>query len=222
MSLVSLAADSVATLVGLDGRPLRAIGPDLGWSLELREDSTNELVLEGVALADAADVVQDMEVLFQGRRFKIQDVDRDRAVRSAAITAEEAQVEFSEGTVPSFKLDGARLSKALERAVAGTPWSSGGVYDDTGTYYADFENQTAAHLLQFLQAQSGQVLHYDSINRVVSLERLDDAPLDRVFTYSGGATTIIRKGGPVEATVIEPTGRGGETIAHGERGLEDL
>lgn len=203
----------VPVLTDMSGNPARALAGDTTWRLEDREDSTNRLTLT-VPLADVAGVVPDAEVLFQRRRFKIIEVNRRRQPGSAEVVADEAQVELA-GVVPAaYKLNGARLSAALTKALAGTGWVSGGVFNDDGSYYADFENEPVNRLLRFLQSQSKQWIRFDSVNRKVFLTEDKPAPLDRVFTYGAGVSDIEKRATAPEVTVIEPTGRGGMTITN--------
>lgn len=215
---------TVPVLTTLAGVPARALGGETQWTLEDREDSTNRLTLH-VPLADSADVVTDAEILFSGRRFKITEANRRRVGALAEVVADEVQVELSERTLPAYKLNGARLSAALSRALAGSLWTSAGVHDDTGTYYADFENESPARLLRFLQSQSKQWLRFDSLNRTVALVEDEEAPLERVFTYGIGVSDIEKRSTAPTTTVIEPTGRAGMTIQNvngGRREVEDF
>lgn len=190
MSRHHVVAD-VPILTTLAGDPMRALDGETKWDLEDREDSTNRLTLT-VPLADAADIVTDAEVIFRGRRFKILEVNQGRASGTSDITADEAQVELSDLDHPAYKLNGSTLSAALTKALAGSLWKSAGVHDDTGTYFADFENESISRVLRFLQSQSKQWMRFDSMNRTVDF--VDDAPppLDRVLTYGVGVTDVVR------------------------------
>lgn len=214
----------VPVLTNLAGDPVRALGGETVWELEDREDSTNRLTLD-VPLDESTDVVTDAEILFRGRRFKITETNRRRNGALTEIVADEAQVELSDFDLAVYKLNGTRLSVALSKALAGSLWKSAGVHDDTGTYYADFENETISRLLLFLQSQSKQWLRFDSVNRTVSLVEDKPAPLDRVFTYGVGVSDVEKNSTAPLATVIEPTGRGGMTIENvngGNREVEDF
>lgn len=224
MSAPHFLAGDTPVLTDISGDPLRALAGETEWTLEDREDSTNRLTIT-IPLSVAADVVADGEVIFQHRRFRIADVDRSRVSGTAVVEADETQVELADIAPAKYALDGSTLSDALTKALIGTLWTSGGVYDDTGTYFSDFENESVTRILRFLQSQSNQWVHFDSMNRVVTLVDSTPPPLDRVFTYGAGVSDVKKRETPPKYTVIEPTGRAGMTIANvngGSKTVEDF
>lgn len=221
---MSVRVADVPVLTDLAGIPQRAFGADASWEFEQREGSTNRLTLT-VPLGDAADVHEDDEILFRRRRFKVTEVDRTRAAGQVAIVADEAQVELAGIVRAVFSLNGSLLSQALKKALEGSLWSAGTVADDTGSYFAEFADEPISRLLRFLQAQSAQWVTFDSLNRVVSFAPDQPPPLDRVFSYGVGVADIEKRSSAPEATVLEPTGRGGMTIENvngGKASVEDF
>lgn len=201
------------TLVDLTGIPVRTLSAKLSWSLEDRTDSTNRLTVT-VAQSDAADVTTDMELLFNGRRFIINQLDRTRSTLTVDIEADEAQSELATIDVATFKLNQAYLSAAVDKALETSNWTVGSVEDDTGTYYADLENKKITELLSWLANQSDQLLVFDSAARTVSLVKPSTEPIDTVFHYGVGVNDIKRSETPPTATVIHPVGANGLTVAN--------
>lgn len=199
------------TLVDLHGVPIQTLSTHPDWQLEDRSDSTNQLTVT-VSVADAVNVVSDMELLFHGRRFIITSVDRTRSDLSVDIEADEAQSELASIEMAKFKLDKALLSQAVEKALQGSMWTLGSVADDSGTYYADLEGKKVTELLTWLSTQSGLSLSFDSASRTVSLIEPDNADPDRVFHYGVGVNDIKRSETPPTATVIHPVGANGLTV----------
>ena len=201
------------TLVDLTGTLVRTLSAKLSWSLEDRTDSTNRLTVT-VAQSEAADVTTDMELLFKGRRFIINQLDRTRSTLTVDIEADEAQSELATIDVATFKLNQAYLSAAVDKALETSNWTVGSVEDDTGTYYADLENKKISELLSWLAAQSDQLLVFDSAARTVSLVKPSTEPIDTVFHYGVGVNDIKRTETPPTATVIHPVGANGLTVAN--------
>lgn len=219
MGVIMRAAD-VVTLVGLDGVPVRSLSARAHWVLEERSDSTNRLTVD-VPLSDAAGVTSDMELLLGSRRYKIAQIDRSRASSTATVTADEAQVELADWSIASLSLDGATLANATAMAVAGTMWSPG-TSPSGYSLYAALEGKTALECLNIFAGQTGLVLRFDSINRMVSFDYPNTNTRDRVFTYAAGLDGVEKTEVAPAATVIYPYGADGMTIAGVNAGVEYL
>ena len=84
-------ASEVAYLFGLDGKPIRAVNDVSEWTVDERIDSTNRLIVD-TSLAEARDIVSDMELVFNGRRYVVTQVDRARGDGIAELTGRVAMV----------------------------------------------------------------------------------------------------------------------------------
>ena len=129
-------AEDTITLVGLQGHELRTLSPRAEWTFDQRSDSTNQLTVT-VGTDEATDVVGDMELLFQHRRFVINEVNRTRDTETCEIVADEAQAEMASIEVESFQVEKAKLSAAVTQLLSNTLWTVGTIEDDTRTIYAD-------------------------------------------------------------------------------------
>jgi hypothetical protein len=212
------AADGIVYLADLAGVPQRGLVRSVSWTLEERDDSTNRLTVE-VPLGDASDVTADRELLLAGRRFVITSVLKNKAARIATLAADEVQVELASDPLATYGLAGDLLSTALTKALAGSRWEPGEIDDNTGTYYADFENITALDAVRFLVQQSRLRAVFDSSTRIVHLRDMSAVDADRVFTYGAGVDGIDRTEEAPTFTVIYPTGRDGLTIEGVNQGL---
>ena len=90
-------AEDTITIVSLQGHELRTLSPHAEWTFDQRADSTNQLTVT-VGTDEATDVVGDMELLFQHRRFVINEVNRTRDTETCEIVADEAQAEMAKSS----------------------------------------------------------------------------------------------------------------------------
>lgn len=208
-----LLVDSVVTLVDLSGTPVRSLGVNPVWTVDYRTDSTNQLTVT-VPVDEAVDVVSDMELLFNHRRFVISQVDRSRDDATVTVTADEAQAGLADVMVEEFKLEQATLKTAVAKLVENTLWSVGTLADETGKYYADLKQHKVSELLQWLANEAGLTLDFDSANRRVNMLTPEDTTPTKQFTYGVNMNDIQRSETPPTATVIHPIGANGLTVAN--------
>lgn len=217
-------AEDTITLVGLQGHELRTLSPRAEWTFDQRSDSTNQLTVT-VDIGEATDVVGDMELLFQHRRFVINEVNRTRDTETCEIIADEAQAEMASIEVESFQVEKAKLSAAVTQLLSNTLWTVGTIEDDTRTIYADLQGKKVTELLTWLANQSNQVLSFDSAHRKVSFIKRDLTPSGIVFNYDVNMANIKKTETPPTCTVLHPIGANGLTVAnvnHGSELVEDF
>lgn len=216
--------EDTITLVGLQGHELRTLSPRAEWTFDQRSDSTNQLTVT-VGTDEATDVVGDMELLFQHRRFVINEVNRTRDTETCEIVADEAQAEMASIEVESFQVEKAKLSAAVTQLLSNTLWTVGTIEDDTRTIYADLQGKKVTELLTWLANQSNQVLSFDSAHRKVSFVKHDLTPSGIVFNYDVNMSNIKKTETPPTCTVLHPIGANGLTVAnvnHGSELVEDF
>lgn len=211
--------ENAITLVGLQGHELRTLSPNAEWVFDQRSDSTNQLTVT-VSTDDAVDVVGDMELLFQHRRFVINEVNRTRDNKTCEIVADEAQSEMASIQVESFQVEKAKLSAAVSQLLSNTLWTLGTIEDDTRTIYADLQGKKVTELLSWLANQSNQVLSFDSAQRKVSFVKPDMTPSGVVFNYDVNMSNIKKTETPPTCTVLHPIGANGLTVANVNNGNE--
>ena len=217
-------AEDTITLVGLQGHELRTLSPRAEWTFDQRSDSTNQITVT-VGTDEATDVVGDMELLFQHRRFVINEVNRTRDTETCEIVADEAQAEMASIEVESFQVEKAKLSAAVTQLLSNTLWTVGTIEDDTRTIYADLQGKKVTELLTWLANQSNQVLSFDSAQRKVSFVKRDMTPSGVVFNYDINMSNIKKTETPPTCTVLHPIGANGLTVAnvnHGSELVEDF
>lgn len=217
-------AEDTITLVSLQGHELRTLSPRAEWTFDQRSDSTNQLTVT-VGTDEATDVVGDMELLFQHRRFVINEVNRTRDTETCEIVADEAQAEMASIEVESFQVEKAKLSAAVTQLLSNTLWTVGTIEDDTRTIYADLQGKKVTELLTWLANQSNQVLSFDSAQRKVSFVKRDMTPSGVVFNYDINMSNIKKTETPPTCTVLHPIGANGLTVAnvnHGSELVEDF
>lgn len=217
-------AEDTITLVGLQGHELRTLSPRAEWTFDQRSDSTNQLTVT-VGTDEATDVVGDMELLFQHRRFVINEVNRTRDTETCEIVADEAQAEMASIEVESFQVEKAKLSAAVTQLLSNTLWTVGTIENDTRTIYADLQGKKVTELLTWLANQSNQVLSFDSAHRKVSFVKRDMTPSGVVFNYDINMSNIKKTETPPTCTVLHPIGANGLTVAnvnHGSELVEDF
>lgn len=217
-------AEDTITLVGLQGAELRTLSRNAEWTFDQRSDSTNQLTVT-VATEEATDVVGDMELLFQHRRFVINEVNRTRDDETCEIVADEAQAEMASIEVESFQVEKLKLSAAVSQLLANTLWTVGTIEDDSRTIYADLQGKKVTELLSWLANQSNQVLQFDSARRKVSFVKQDLTPSGVVFNYDVNLSNIKKTETPPTCTVLHPIGANGLTVSnvnHGSELVEDF
>lgn len=203
-------ASEVAYLCGLDGKPIRAVGDVSEWTVDERIDSTNRLSVD-TSLAEARDIVSDMELVFNGRRYVVTQVDRARGDGIAELTADECQSEMANIELETFKCENLRFSDAVSKVLATTLWTVGTIETDRRVY-ADLQGKKVTELLQWLANLADLRLSFDSYNRVVDfLKPLPSEP-SRVFTYGDNLDDIKKTETPPTCTVLHPIGANGLTV----------
>lgn len=203
-------ASEVAYLCGLDGKPIRAVNDVSDWTVDERIDSTNRLIVD-TSLAEARDIVSDMELVFNGRRYVVTQVDRARGDGIAELTADECQSEMANIELETFKCENLRFGDAVSKVLAPTLWTVGNIETDRRVY-ADLQGKKVTELLQWLANLADLRLAFDSYNRVVDfLKPLPSTP-SRVFTYGDNLDDIKKTETPPTCTVLHPVGANGLTV----------
>lgn len=203
-------ASEVAYLCGLDGKPIRAVNDVSDWTVDERIDSTNRLSVD-TSLAEARDIVSDMELVFNGRRYVVTQVDRARGDGIAELTADECQSEMANIELDTFKCENLRFADAVSKVLAPTLWTVGTIETDRRVY-ADLQGKKVTELLQWLANLADLRLSFDSYNRVVDfLKPLPSTP-SRVFTYGDNLDDIKKTETPPTCTVLHPIGANGLTV----------
>lgn len=202
----------VIYLVSMSGEILAPLSKQADWELEEVKKSTNRLIVD-IPLKDGLSVTTDQELLFRGKRYVISEVKRSRATATLELSADEAQVELADRNIKKFSLKKAQLEVAMKRAVLGSKWEIGTVAFDSKEYYAELENKSSMYCLTFLESQSGGLLVFDSVNRVVSLIKPEEAVPDKTFRYKQNMEDIDKTEVQPQATIIYPYGKEGMSIA---------
>ena len=203
-------SSEVAYLCGLDGKPIRAVNDVSEWAVDERIDSTNRLIVD-TSLAEARDIVSDMELVFNGRRYVVAQVDRARGDGIAELTADECQSEMANIELETFKCENLRFVDAVGKVLAPTLWTVGKIETDRRVY-ADLQGKKVTELLQWLANLADLRLSFDSYNRVVDfLKPLPSEP-SRVFTYGDNLDDIRKTETPPTCTVLHPIGANGLTV----------
>lgn len=203
-------ASEVAYLFGLDGKPIRAVGDVSEWTVDERIDSTNRLIVD-TSLAEARDIVSDMELVFNGRRYVVTQVDRARGDGIAELTADECQSEMANIELETFKCENLRFRDAVGKVLAPTLWTVGTIETDRRVY-ADLQGKKVTELLQWLANLADLRLAFDSYNRVVDFLRPLPSEPSRVFTYGDNLDDIKKTETPPTCTVLHPIGANGLTV----------
>ena len=203
-------ASEVAYLFGLDGKPIRAVNDVSEWTVDERIDSTNRLIVD-TSLAEARDIVSDMELVFNSRRYVVTQVDRARGDGIAELTADECQSEMANIELETFKCENLRFVDAVGKVLEPTLWTVGKIETDRRVY-ADLQGKKVTELLQWLANLADLRLSFDSYNRVVDfLKPLPSEP-SRVFTYGDNLDDIKKTETPPTCTVLHPIGANGLTV----------
>ena len=203
-------SSEVAYLCGLNGTPIRAVNDISEWTVDERIDSTNRLIVD-TSLAEARDIVSDMELVFNGRRYVVTQVDRARGDGIAELTADECQSEMANIELETFKCENLRFGDAVSKVLAPTLWTVGTIETDRRVY-ADLQGKKVTELLQWLANLADLRLSFDSYNRVVDfLQPLPSEP-SRVFTYGDNLDDIRKTETPPTCTVLHPIGANGLTV----------
>lgn len=210
-----LADDSVGLLTWA-GDPDRVI-QDVEWKLEDRQDSTNRLEVT-TSLAEAEGIQTEQELIFQNRRFIVDEVDRARAGDTAVIIADEAQAELAGFMIDEFDINAWTLEDALSRALEGTRWSMG---DVAGTRYgrAQFEDISVLDVVKFLARHQDARVTFDSLRRRVNVLPEPGTVHDTVFTYGRQLTNIEKSEQAPTLTRLYGEGADGMTVASINDGL---
>lgn len=203
-------ASEVAYLCGLDGKPIRAVNDVSEWAVDERIDSTNRLIVD-TSLSETRDIVSDMELVFNGRRYVVTQVNRARGDGIAELTADECQSEMANIELETFKCENLRFRDAVGKVLAPTLWTVGTIETDRRVY-ADLQGKKVTELLQWLANLADLRLAFDSYNRVVDfLKPLPSTP-SRVFTYGDNLDDIKKTETPPTCTVLHPVGANGLTV----------
>lgn len=203
-------SSEVAYLCGLDGKPIRAVNDVSEWTVDERIDSTNRLIVD-TSLDEARDIVSDMELVFNGRRYVVTQVDRARGDGIAELTADECQSEMANIELETFKCENLRFADAVGKVLEPTLWTVGTIKTDRRVY-ADLQGKKVTELLQWLANLADLRLSFDSYNRVVDfLKPLPSEP-SRVFTYGDNLDDIRKTETPPTCTVLHPIGANGLTV----------
>lgn len=203
-------SSEVAYLCGLNGKPIRAVNDVSEWTVDERIDSTNRLIVD-TSLAEARDIVSDMELVFNSRRYVVTQVDRARGDGIAELTADECQSEMANIELETFKCENLRFADAVGKVLAPTLWTVGTIETDRRVY-ADLQGKKVTELLQWLANLADLRLAFDSYNRVVDfLKPLPSEP-SRVFTYGDNLDDIKKTETPPTCTVLHPIGANGLTV----------
>ena len=203
-------ASEVAYLFGLDGKPIRAVNDVSEWAVDERIDSTNRLIVD-TSLAEARDIVSDMELVFNGRRYVVTQVDRARGDGIAELTADECQSEMANIELETFKCENLRFVDAVGKVLEPTLWTVGKIETDRRVY-ADLQGKKVTELLQWLANLADLRLAFDSYNRVVDFLRPLPSEPSRVFTYGDNLDDIKKTETPPTCTVLHPVGANGLTV----------
>lgn len=200
----------VAYLCGLDGKPIRAVNDVSKWTVDERIDSTNRLIVD-TSLTEARDIVSDMELVFNSRRYVVTQVDRARGDGIAELTADECQSEMANIELETFKCENLRFTDAVSKVLEPTLWTVGTIETDRRVY-ADLQGKKVTDLLQWLANLADLRLSFDSYNRVVDfLKPLPSTP-SRLFTYGDNLDDIKKTETPPTCTVLHPIGANGLTV----------
>lgn len=200
----------VAYLCGLNGKPIRAVNDVSEWTVDERIDSTNRLIVD-TSLTEARDIVSDMELVFNSRRYVVTQVDRARGDGIAELTADECQSEMANIELETFKCENLRFADAVTKVLEPTLWTVGTIETDRRVY-ADLQGKKVTELLQWLANLADLRLSFDSYNRVVDfLKPLPSEP-SRVFTYGDNLDDIKKTETPPTCTVLHPIGANGLTV----------
>lgn len=203
-------SSEVAYLCGLNGTPIRAVNDVSEWTVDERIDSTNRLIVD-TSLAEARDIVSDMELVFNNRRYVVTQVDRARGDGIAELTADECQSEMANIELETFKCENLRFADAVGKVLEPTLWTVGTIETDRRVY-ADLQGKKVTELLQWLANLADLRLSFDSYNRVVDfLKPLPSEP-SRVFTYGDNLDDIRKTETPPTCTVLHPIGANGLTV----------
>lgn len=203
-------SSEVAYLCGLNGKPIRAVNDVSEWTVDERIDSTNRLIVD-TSLAEARDIVSDMELVFNRRRYVVTQVDRARGDGIAELTADECQSEMANIELETYKCENLRFADAVSKVLAPTLWTVGTIETDRRVY-ADLQGKKVTELLQWLANLADLRLSFDSYNRVVDfLKPLPSEP-SRVFTYGDNLDDIKKTETPPTCTVLHPVGANGLTV----------
>lgn len=219
MSISTNRVRYVPYFVNIAGTIVGAASRNVAWELEDREDSTNRLTLTG-PLEELEPATADTEIIFDRRRFRVTGVDASRRDGTRTVIADELQFTLSEKVIESYVIQGLGLRLAMQRALSGTGWTVGTIFDESGTFSAEFEFTPVSDVLRFLQNQSEQLLWFDSYAQTVSLVSTAPDPSDIVLTYGAGAANITRSLQAPEFTVIRPVGKDGLTVRGVNAGSE--
>lgn len=203
-------ASEVAYLCGLDGNPIRAVNDVSEWTVDERIDSTNRLIVD-TSLSEARDIVSDMELVFNGRRYVVTQVNRARGDGIAELTADECQSEMANIELETFKCENLRFTDAVSKVLAPTLWTVGTIETDRRVY-ADLQGKKVTELLQWLANLADLRLAFDSYNRVVDFLKLLPSTPSRVFTYGDNLDDIKKTETPPTCTVLHPVGANGLTV----------
>lgn len=203
-------ASEVAYLFGLDGKPIRAVNDVSEWTVDERIDSTNRLIVD-TSLAEARDIVSDMELVFNSRRYVVTQVDRARGDGIAELTADECQSEMANIELETFKCENLRFADAVSKVLEPTLWTVGTIETDRRVY-ADLQGKKVTELLQWLANLADLRLSFDSYNRVVDFLRPLPSTPSRVFTYGDNLDDIKKTETPPTCTVLHPIGANGLTV----------
>lgn len=203
-------SSEVAYLCGLNGKPIRAVNDVSEWAVDERIDSTNRLIVD-TSLAEARDIVSDMELVFNSRRYVVTQVDRARGDGIAELTADECQSEMANIELETFKCENLRFADAVGKVLEPTLWTVGTIETDRRVY-ADLQGKKVTELLRWLANLADLRLSFDSYNRVVDfLKPLPSTP-SRVFTYGDNLDDIKKTETPPTCTVLHPVGANGLTV----------
>lgn len=213
--------EQVVYLVGHAGNAEKALAPADAqyWELEDRSDSTNRLTVE-VPVEYTEGLKTDRELVFDKRRFVIAEITRVKTTQTATIEADEVQVELNDTVVDELYLDGVALANAASAAIKDTLWTVGEVAETGRLYSAEFEDDTALDILNYLAKQSNTALSYNSITRTVNFLRYEEEEPTVSFSYGVNIEEIEKTEQAPQATVIYFYGRDGATMRRVNEGLE--
>lgn len=195
------------------------------WTDERQDQSETLGLTVSAAHPKAGLFVEDAELRYRDRRYRITDVVDERSGAETYVRVEAAGlwVELGDSDLPGTTIVEADPRDGLEAILAGSRWTIGSRTVSGGNVSTIEENdKTRLALLRVWANVTGLSLVWDTGNRTVDLVETRGRELGLAYRYRRNLRGHTRRRRPPEATVVLPLGADDLTIAGVNSGNPEL
>lgn len=170
----------------------------------------------------AKKIMYDQEVIFKNRRYvvtQIGDGMEDTGLTYFQVEAEGAYIQLNY-KVFDLEIINETPAEGLERILSGTGWEIGPIEAEEFNLFSISEkSKTALWYVRQWAKVIGLEVYFDTLNKKINFLKRRGSRKGTSFRYRKNLKSIKRKMYPPEATVIEPRGKNGMTIAEINNGI---